>query len=151
MENLANYGYDLFEKNYEWIIKENFNDIYELADIIFKYVEMDGSLTFNSYKAREELFSAHDIAEVFDLLNDWGITMEYAAKHMYEETLHVAFAKQDFIDSLEYEYEDICDPSELLTEREKILAAVANHIEEDISIYPQLKAVRKKLEISLKN
>lgn len=148
MDNLEDYGYNLFQENYEWIIEEDFNDIYELADIIFKDAEMDGSLTFNKYKAQKELTDTHTLSEIFYLLSDWGITMEYAAKNIYAETIHVFFAKQDFINSLENGYKEICDPRKLLTEKEKILAAIANHITEDISKYPRLKAARKKLEIS---
>lgn len=148
MDNLANYGYDLFQENYEWIIEDGFNDSYELADIIFKDAEMDGSLTFNEYKARKELLDTHDLREIFSMLDDLGITMEYASKNMYEEVVHVEFAKQDFIDSLNEELEKIDDPCEILTERETIFAAIANHIKEDFTIYPRLKAARKKLEIS---
>lgn len=148
MDNLADYGYDLFQNNYEWIIEEGFNDSYELADIIFKDAEMDGSLTFNGYKARKELLDTHDLREIFSMLDDLGITMEYASKNMYEEVVHVEFAKQDFIDSLNEELEKIDDPCEILTERETIFAAIANHIKEDFTIYPRLKAARKKLEIS---
>lgn len=148
MDNLANYGYDLFQENYEWIIEEGFNDSYELADIIFKDAEMDGSLIFNTYKARKELLDTHDLREIFSMLDDLGITMEYASKNMYEEVVHVEFAKQDFIDSLNEELEKIDDPCEILTERETIFAAIANHIKEDFTIYPRLKAARKKLEIS---
>lgn len=148
MANLANYGYDSFQDNYEWIIEENFNNIYELADIIFKDAEINGSLTFNAYKAQKELLDTHDLREIFSMLADWGVTMEYAAKNMYEEVVHVEFAKQDFIDSLNEELEKINDPYEILTERETIFAAIANHIKEDFAIYPRLKAARKKLEIS---
>lgn len=148
MDNLANYGYDLFQENYEWIIEEGFNDSYELADIIFKDAEMDGSLTFNTYKAQKELLDTHDLREIFSMLDNLGITMEYASKNMYEEVVHVEFAKQDFIDSLNEELEKIDDPCEILTERETIFAAIANHIKEDFTIYPRLKAARKKLEIS---
>lgn len=119
MDNLADYGYDLFQENYEWIIEEDFNDIYELADIIFKDAEINGSLTFNKYKAQKELTDTHTLSEIFYLLSDWGITMEYAAKNIYAETIHVFFAKQDFINSLENGYKEICDPRKLLTEKEK--------------------------------
>lgn len=129
MDNLADYGYDLFQENYEWFIKEDFNDIYELADIIFKDAEMDGSLTFNKYKAQEELFNTHDISEIFDLLVDWVITMEYAAKNIYAETIHVYFAKQDFINSLELKIEAASDKLEYLTEREKILTVITNYLD----------------------
>lgn len=128
MDNLADYGYGLFYDNVDWIVKQNFDDVYELADIIFTDAQINGSLTFNKYKAQKELTDTHTLSEIFYLLSDWGITMEYAAKNIYWETLHVYFAKQDFINSLELKIKAASDGLEQLTEREKVLTVITKFL-----------------------
>ena len=145
---LSDYGLDLLNERSDIFEDFDFNNIYDIRDVIFEYAYMDGSLTYNSHKAQEEVFDNYSFSEVLEFLRDKGFSLDQLVDDGVEiERIHIYLCEHEFV---EYFY-NISDNfeinlSDIFTDKELLLISLY-----DLSNIHELTNLQKVLEKEIVN
>lgn len=94
---LLQYGVDLLEYNYNYILSQLQNDnakkynLDKLIFDIFEIVDLEGTLTFDKNKAKKELLENYDLNEIYNILESLG----YDPKNISDEKIHLILTKYE--------------------------------------------------------
>lgn len=108
---LIQYGVDLLEYNYNYILSQLQNDntkkynLNKLIFDIFEIVDLEGTLTFDNNKAKKELLENYDLKEIYSILESLG----YDPKNISNEKIHLILTKYETKKYIKQIYDNIKD------------------------------------------
>lgn len=145
---LSNYGLDLLNERSNIFENFDFYSIYDISNVIFEYAYMDGSLTYNSHRAQEEVFDNYSFSEVLEFLRDMGFSLDQLADNgLGIEQIHIYLCEHEFVEYF-YNISDNFEKnlSDIFTDKELLLISLY-----DLSNIHELTDLQKVLEKEIVN
>lgn len=142
---LLDYGLSELEKNMNYIVDCQPSTIDELTELTFKLANCNGSLTFNRQQAFDEIFKNYTLNDIFRILNNKGVSMDYSATVLDEEKVHIILCEVEFEDFIT---ERINNFININNGSDAILAVIVELINDgliDVNIndFPKLKEIEE--------
>lgn len=141
---LLSYGLSELDKNIDYIVDCQPSTPHELTELVFENANCDGSLTYDRKQAFNEIFDYYTLNDIFKLLNDKDVNMDYSATVLDEEKIHILLCEMEFENFIEEQMTNI----NINDSRDGILAVIVELINDgliDVNIndFPQLKEIEK--------
>ena len=113
--NLEEYGYNLLSEQFDILLDEGFEfeNEYDLSNIIFSYPRMDGTLTYNTMQAERELLSTYNLDEI---ANDSKFEYCNNTEQMHIEACEEAFRNEfsDYLENIDMNFPDLDEKEQVL-------------------------------------
>lgn len=115
--SLENYGYNLLSDQFDYLLEEGFEfeNEYDLANEIFTYPRMDGTLTYNTMHAERELIAYYGLDDISEME-----MFEYCNN---AEQMHIEACEETFRNNFSDYLENIDKNFPNLSGRESVLLA----------------------------
>lgn len=141
---LLSYGLSELDKNIDYIVDCQPSTPHELTELVFENANCDGSLTYDRKQAFNEIFDYYTLNDIFKLLNDKDVNMDYSATVLDEEKIHILLCEMEFENFIEEQMTNI----NINDSRDGILAVIVELINDgliDVNIddFPKLKEVKE--------
>ena len=142
---LLSYGLSELDKNIDYIVDCQPSTPHELTELVFENANCDGSLTYDRKQAFNEIFDYYTLNDIFKLLNDKDVNMDYSATVLDEEKIHILLCEMEFEDFIT---EQINSFINITDSRDGILAVIVELINDglingDINDFPKLKEIKE--------
>lgn len=125
---LLDYGLSELNMNLSYILDCQPSTPQELTELIFENANCNGSLTYNRQQALDEIFEFYTLNDIFKILNDEGLDMDYSATVLTEEKIHVLLCEMEFENFIEEQMTNI----NINDSRDGILAVIVELIHDGL-------------------
>lgn len=98
---LLDYGFEKLEKNLSYIVDCQPSTPQELTELVFENANCNGTLTYDRKQAFNEIFDYYTLNDIFKLLNDKDVDMDYSATVLDEEKIHILLCEMEFENFIE--------------------------------------------------
>lgn len=142
---LLSYGLSELDQKLSYIVDYQPSTPQELTELIFENANCDGSLTYNRQQALDEIFEFYTLNDIFKILNDEGLDMDYSATVLDEEKIHILLCEIEFENFIEEQINNFINISD---SRDGILAVIVELINDglinvNINDFPKLKEIEE--------